>query len=707
MRVFMKKYGDNILTFLLLAVFAFGGFVAYFFIYSRQISGDIVFYFSGLLVFALLVLFVKYRREVANKKLTAVLSIVESVGSIGSFELNMDTENFYLSDKSASFLGLDGRKEVSFLTFIDAVAEDEKTSVYDFIFVQCAHSGKNILIYFATAKDKRLLKLTAVPVFCKKGTVRGVQGLLEDVTEQVKAKQEREMLFRQSRDGIAILDMETYFIDVNSAYELMTGYTRDELLSKSCLELTHKDDLSGTMEMMKKLMEKGYYDMFEKRCVRKNGTYVSVQMNLTMLPNGTIMVTTRDVSEIKVYQDRLAESEKHLRQLFEASPIPLCLIDDRSKPVLVNKMFTEIFGYELGDMNAVKTWWHLAFPDEEYRNAARDRWKDYTAKVIRGENPHPIQATVTCKNYTTKEIVFLYSVIDNMGIIAFYDITERVEAENRLQEYISIVDWNVLVVRSDENAGMTSVSTAFCRLFGYTEEELIGKPAMMINHEEFLRDVQPFVMETILSGRIWNGEIKKVTKNGDIVWVQSMIQPVFKNGVRTGFLSISTDVTDKKRIEILSVTDKLTGVYNRIRLDEVLSAEFVRFKRYEQSYSVIMFDIDYFKRVNDTYGHLAGDDVLKSLARLIKQSIRESDIFGRWGGEEFLVVCCGTDIEGAQNLAEKLRSKVEMFSFPAVDRLTCSFGVAQVDDAGTDNMIKRADEALYRAKQSGRNKVEI
>jgi diguanylate cyclase (GGDEF)-like protein/PAS domain S-box-containing protein len=327
--------------------------------------------------------------------------------------------------------------------------------------------------------------------------------------------------------------------------------------------------------------------------------------------------------------------------------------------------------------------------------------------VIKGENPYPIQATVTCKDGTTKEIIFLYSVMDEMGIIAFYDITERVEAENRLQEYISIVDENVLVVRSDENAVMTSVSTAFCRLFGYTEEEMLGKPAMIVNHEEFLRDVQPVVMETILAGRVWTGEIKKVAKNGDIFWVQSMIQPVFDNGVRTGFLSISNDITDKKRIEILSVTDKLTGVYNRIRLDEVLSTEFVRFKRYEQSYSVIMFDIDYFKRVNDTYGHLAGDDVLKSLAQLVKASIRESDIFGRWGGEEFLVVCCGTDVEGAHNLAEKLRQKVEIFAFPAVDRLTCSFGVAQVDDAGTDNMVKRADEALYRAKQGGRNRVEI
>ncbi|MGE4267366.1 MAG: PAS domain S-box protein [Deferribacterales bacterium] len=625
---------------------------------------------------------------------------------MGSFEWNSRDGKFYFSTMAASRLDLSPNRRVGMEEFLDKVSEHDRTAVSGAFFLDCSVNQQDITLTFETAENHRLIKLTAVPVLCRDGSVSGIKGIMEDITEQVKIERERDMLFLLSRDGIAILDMDTYFKDVNGAYEAMTGYGRDELLKMSCLELTHKDDIPATVAMMKTLVTTGYCDKFEKRCIRKDGLYINVQMNLILLPNGTIMITTRDVSDIMEYQQKLSRNEQNLRQLFEVSPIPMCLTDDRGKPILLNRMFTDVFGYDIYDLNTNKAWWTLAFPNEQYRIISRERWKKYTVKIAAGETPQPIQATVTCKNGTKREIVFLYSVMDEMSIIAFYDITERVAAENRLQEYISIVDDNVLILRTGNKSEILTVSNAFCRLSGYGRGELVGMPAMMLNHEDFLNSVQPVMMETIYAGKQWSGEIKKINKNGEEFWVQSVIQPVFENGIRMGFLSISTDITDKKRIEVLSVTDKLTGIYNRIRLDEVLSAEYVRFKRYGQIYSLIMFDIDFFKKVNDTYGHLVGDEVLKSLANLIKSSIRESDVFGRWGGEEFLIVCSGTDVEGAYNLASKLRRKVELFEFPSVDRVTCSFGVAQIDDAGTDNMVKRADDALYRAKLDGRNRVE-
>ncbi len=156
----------------------------------------------------------------------------------------------------------------------------------------------------------------------------------------------------------------------------------------------------------------------------------------------------------------------------------------------------------------------------------------------------------------------------------------------------------------------------------------------------------------------------------------------------------------------LSITDKLTGLNNRMRLDRVLMDEAERARRYCSVFSVILMDIDHFKRVNDTFGHQIGDETLIRFADLIRNNIRSTDIAGRWGGEEFLVICPETDLESARNLAEKLRVKIEDYSFPGVPGQTASFGINQFyPENEVSRLIGLADDALYRAKETGRNRV--
>ena len=160
------------------------------------------------------------------------------------------------------------------------------------------------------------------------------------------------------------------------------------------------------------------------------------------------------------------------------------------------------------------------------------------------------------------------------------------------------------------------------------------------------------------------------------------------------------------QLEILSNTDKLTGIYNRLKLDDILEYEKKQFDRSSRPLSIIMLDLDFFKKVNDNYGHKAGDETLKTIAKIVLENKRETDVFGRWGGEEFLLVCPGTDIKGARALAEKLREAIEMYEFPIIVSLTASFGVAQFEKY--ESIVKvfdKADKALYEAKESGRNKV--
>jgi len=163
-----------------------------------------------------------------------------------------------------------------------------------------------------------------------------------------------------------------------------------------------------------------------------------------------------------------------------------------------------------------------------------------------------------------------------------------------------------------------------------------------------------------------------------------------------------------KELYRLSITDKLTNIYNREKLDSVLKDEMNKALRYNSVFSVILIDIDFFKKVNDTYGHQVGDDVLKETASLLLNNIRNTDVVGRWGGEEFLVICPNTDIKGAQNLAWKLNNIINKYSFTTYPpQLTISAGVASyIDGIGKfDEIISNADKALYQAKDEGRNKV--
>ncbi|HAW92522.1 MULTISPECIES: GGDEF domain-containing protein [unclassified Arsukibacterium] len=166
--------------------------------------------------------------------------------------------------------------------------------------------------------------------------------------------------------------------------------------------------------------------------------------------------------------------------------------------------------------------------------------------------------------------------------------------------------------------------------------------------------------------------------------------------------------TQHRQLQRLSVTDTLTGLYNRVKLDDILSREITRSVRHQSPFSVILADLDFFKAVNDNFGHMAGDQALISFASILLQQCRELDIAGRWGGEEFLVICPHTDITGAKLLAERIRSAVESFDFSHGKPLTVSLGVASfMRDDDVSVILKRADDALYRAKSKGRNCVEI
>jgi len=162
----------------------------------------------------------------------------------------------------------------------------------------------------------------------------------------------------------------------------------------------------------------------------------------------------------------------------------------------------------------------------------------------------------------------------------------------------------------------------------------------------------------------------------------------------------------QERIEEQATHDALTKIYNRYGINTVLSSKIHEYMRYGEIFSIIFFDIDHFKKVNDTYGHDIGDFVLQNIAKIVSSNIRESDVFGRWGGEEFIVILPKTPLNEAVRVANKLRKSIESEHFGIEQKITCSFGVTEVREGDTaSTLLKRADEYLYIAKESGRNCV--
>jgi len=176
------------------------------------------------------------------------------------------------------------------------------------------------------------------------------------------------------------------------------------------------------------------------------------------------------------------------------------------------------------------------------------------------------------------------------------------------------------------------------------------------------------------------------------------------------YANIMTDkiISEKQNLERLSITDSLTQLFNRKKFDESLEREIKIAFRYGNPLSLIMFDIDNFKNINDTHGHHIGDEILSALAAFVKDQVRETDIVARWGGEEFMIILPQTELPDAFNLSEKLRKSIEVKTFPDVFNITASFGVTLLKEGDTKDMIlKRVDIAMYQSKKEGKNKSKI
>lgn len=261
------------------------------------------------------------------------------------------------------------------------------------------------------------------------------------------------------------------------------------------------------------------------------------------------------------------------------------------------------------------------------------------------------------------------------------------------------------------------VNEAFTRLTGYTAEEAIGNNPRMLQSE----NSDNATRQEIRSGLEQNADIRtrilNISKNGNEYWLDLHIIPLYDDrGCISHYAAIERDITEQvlreQQLEHQANIDSLSGLLNKSAFNSLLQQQLGRFQQTDRSFALLMIDLDYFKSINDEYGHVTGDKVIEAVGRVCHQLIRDYDIAARVGGEEFCCLLDNVDAEEARAAAERMRTMVNNVRLDSTAgdlNLTVSIGVAMVSNphGGTEAVIEKADRALYQAKRAGRNRTVV
>lgn len=260
------------------------------------------------------------------------------------------------------------------------------------------------------------------------------------------------------------------------------------------------------------------------------------------------------------------------------------------------------------------------------------------------------------------------------------------------------------------------VNPAFEALMGYRAQDVIGHNPKFLQGAGTSDQTRYKIRQAMRDGKSIRTEILNYDSQGKELWLDINMVPLFdEHGKLAYYAAIERDLTEHKRLqarlEALATTDSLTGLLNRHTFLQLADKEFARARRYSRPLSVIMIDIDHFKSINDRHGHAAGDEVLRGMSAICQSNLRDSDLLGRVGGEEFVLVLPDTPQTNAVRVAERMREQLAKSPIQPASlnlTITASFGVTSLreGDDSLQTLIERADAAMYSAKHGGRNQVK-
>ena len=502
-----------------------------------------------------------------------------------------------------------------------------------------------------------------------------------------------------------------YYMEDITGLELMRLF-RERDISVPVIMLTGQGDEQLATEIMKA----GAFDYIPKSRLAEQ----DFARTLTTMVSNAVS-RHEEIQEKDRAQIALELSEARYRGLIENSPILIVRFFPEEYMIsFINDFFCEYFGVERFTLLGENI---LTLIPRSNHDLFREK-----VNGISLDNPVARFELKTVSNGELKwQLWTVQGIFSGEGDAAEYqcmgeDITDMKNTQHQLMEqkrYLqSILDSQDNMIIVADRAKVHEVNISFLQFFGfYSPDDMVKNfervAEMTVELEGYLtsEDARTFWLENI-SEDTGEGQYRLIAfrpEGSDSIKYFS---------VKFRQLSIEADIfvvefsdvtaleERSKEFENRANYDALTKIYNRRRFLELLERGIKSSLQLKNELCLVFFDIDHFKQINDTYGHNIGDEVLKGLASLVSATIRHSDIFARWGGEEFLILLESTALENGARTAEKIRKVIMEHEFPAVKQVTCSFGVTSFcpGESG-ETFISRADSALYRAKESGRNRV--
>lgn len=289
--------------------------------------------------------------------------------------------------------------------------------------------------------------------------------------------------------------------------------------------------------------------------------------------------------------------------------------------------------------------------------------------------------------------------------------------------YKYALDQHSIVAMTDTSGKIIDLNDKFCEISGFRREELLGNDHRIINSGTQDKSYWKSMYRSVAKGNIWKDEVMNKAKDGHYYWVDTTIIPLMSEaGKPYRYIAIRTDITQQKNLQFafekankqlieLCQLDQLTGIANRRAYEDRLNIEIQSAQRSGQPLSMLLIDIDDFKLVNDQYGHDTGDQVLKHVANIIKDSVpRATDFVARFGGEEFIILLPSTEASGTFQVAERIHENLKnrpVENLPAISqiKISVSIGISSITHLAVDKelLFKQADKALYQAKNNGKN----
>jgi diguanylate cyclase (GGDEF)-like protein/PAS domain S-box-containing protein len=583
--------------------------------------------------------------------------------------------------------------------------------------------------------------------------------MLTDITERRQIElilQGSENRFRMLLQDISSIAVQGYLMDGTTQYwntssERLYGYSAQEAIGKNLLDLIIPPEIrDGVRQAIQQMAETGQpIPAAELSLMRKDGSRVSVYSShaIVSVPGRTpeLFCLDIDLTERKRAEEMLKESEWRNRIVSELTTDYIFVVDVDPSGIFKLRWASDnmfrMTGRTIEDAATSDMWESIVHPDD------KARFFDFASHILSAREAGEFECRTFNKNGGERWIrIFARPQVGEGGSVitivgAIEEITERKQAERALRESQEL--FSLFMHHSPIYAFIKEVAPSVSRVLQASEnyQDMIGiKGSEMIG--KTMEELFPAESAAKFTDDDWavvsSGEVLKLDEELNGRYYTTIKFPIIQ-GNKTLLAGYTIDITDRQRAEMeleftkeslkeanielqtallrhqqLAHTDGLTGINNRRHLFQLAEHEYEIAVRYQQPLSVIMFDIDHFKKVNDTFGHAVGDQMLQLVTKVASAELRSADVIGRYGGEEFVIILPMTNARQAYPLAERIRLGVEAARVPTIKgdaAVTLSLGIVETFNGmqaeSIEKIINAADAVMYAAKQAGRNRTEI